>query len=95
AAACWWASLAAGAVQACRVVAGSGGATLAAPSARRLRLALYSLTAGSLLTGSVALSAAFGRPEPDRPAVAAGSALVLLALTLTATLRDLRETPEA
>jgi hypothetical protein len=88
----WWAILAAGAVQACRVVAGLGTATVVAPSAWRLNLGLGSLAAGSLLTGSAALSAAFGRPAPDRVAVAAGSALVLLALALTATLRDLRET---
>jgi hypothetical protein len=88
---CWWLSLAAGAVQACRVVAGLGGATVVAPTPWQLHLGLWSLTAGSLLTGSAALSAALGRPEPDRAAVVAGSALVLLALTLTATLRDLHE----
>ncbi|WP_037603306.1 hypothetical protein [Streptacidiphilus rugosus] len=86
----WWLALAAAAVQTARAVSDVGGAVLVLPSAASLRLGLWSLTAGSLLTGAVALAVCFGRPHPDRIAVAAAGCLVLLAGALAATLRDLR-----
>ncbi|SEM62665.1 hypothetical protein [Streptacidiphilus jiangxiensis] len=87
---CWWLSLAAAAVQACRAVSDVGGAVLVPPSAASLRLGLWSLTAGSLLTGAVALTACLGRPDPDLISVAVGCCLALLAGALAATLHDLR-----
>ncbi|MCC9309534.1 hypothetical protein LN042_21050 [Kitasatospora sp. RB6PN24] len=88
----YWGLLVVGAVQACRVVAGLGVKVVVAPRVWRLRLGIASLTAASALTGSVALAVGLARPQADRPAIAAGGALVLLAWALAATLRDLRET---
>jgi hypothetical protein len=89
AAAGWWFALAAAAVQACRVASDVGGAVFVPPSATSLRLGLWSLTAGSLLTGAVALAVCLGAPGPDRIAMAAGCCLVLPAGVLVATLHDL------
>ncbi|MBD0746642.1 hypothetical protein [Streptomyces sp. CBMA152] len=86
----WWLALAAAAVQACRAVSDVGGAVLVPPSAASLRLGLWSLTAGSLLAGAVALAVCLGRPDPDPIAVAAGGCLVLPAGALAVTLHDLR-----
>lgn len=60
-----------------------------APRPGRLRAGIWSLTAASVLAGSSVLATSAARQVPDRIAVTAGTALVLLAWTLTATLRDL------
>jgi hypothetical protein len=68
---------------------GLGGGVLVPPSAASLRLGLWSLAAGRLLTGAVAFAVCLGRPGPDRITVATGGCLVLLASALAATLHGL------
>ncbi|MEZ0094914.1 hypothetical protein [Streptacidiphilus sp. EB129] len=86
----WWTVLAVGAVQLSRIFAGLGGTVIVAPRSGRLLAGMWSLTATSVLVGSIVLGTSAARPAPDRIAVAAGAALVLLAWALTTTLRDLR-----
>ncbi|MFF4776982.1 hypothetical protein ACFY05_29375 [Microtetraspora fusca] len=77
----WWASLALGAFQACRVIARHA----TPPSGRRLRRGMWTLTATSAMTAAVvlSLSAANGHLGPSPALVSAGLLLPMSAYMWT------------
>ena len=91
---CWYGSLAAGAVQTCRLVADLGGRFAEPPPPGRLRLGMPVLAVGIGLTGAIILGAAVVAPGRDVVSAVVGAGVLGLALAPIATLRDLhRLTP--
>jgi hypothetical protein len=93
--ACWWTALAMGAFQSCRIVAYLGTVAAVLPSARRLRLGLWTLTAAGVLPAPILLGAGMTGPHPHLLSIASGTALLILLPAFTSTLRDLRGLPSA
>lgn len=87
---CWYGSLAAAAIQACRIVADLGATLAEPPPPWRLRLGMWTIAAASTTTGSIILTAALTTPTPDTLSALVGAAVLALALAPIATIRDLR-----
>jgi hypothetical protein len=92
---CWWTALAVGAFQSCRIVAHLTTIAVAAPSAPRLRLGLWTLTAAGVLPAPVLLGTGMTGQHPHLLSAASGAALLALLPAFTSTLRDLRQLPQA
>lgn len=91
---CWYGSLAAGAIQTCRLVADLGTRFAEPPPPGRLRLGMPILAVGVGLTGAIILAAALAAPGHDVISAVVGAGVLVLALAPIATLRDLhRLTP--
>lgn len=87
--ACWWAALALGAVQCCRLVSSLCTTVAEPPPPGRLRHGLWTLAAAAAVPVPALLGASMSGDHLNVPSAASGAGLLLLSPALAATLRDL------
>lgn len=87
---CFWLALAAGAVQAVRVVCMAGCVVLTPPEPVRIHLGFVVLITGCALASLITIKAAVRLSRFDLVSALTSAALLTLTLTLVLTLRDLR-----
>ncbi|MEU0090038.1 hypothetical protein [Kribbella sp. NPDC006257] len=86
---CWWLTLATGAIQAIRVLTSFD--PVHAPGPRRLRIGLWLATLGLALSGAIIFTATLTAGTDKLIGVVTATAILGLALAVTATVHDLAE----